>query len=104
MKSSTAWIYSIALLLGTSAATPPSRHDSGNIAGIWQGTLKIPGDPHRRMLKIEHGRRGGWTGVIYSIDESDVPIQVKSVKLHGLDLRLTVDMNTTDLAGLPSLI
>lgn len=95
MKSSTAWIYSIALLLGTSAATPPAAHKAGNIAGVWQGTLQIPGDPHRRVLKIGHGR-SGWTAVIYSIDESDVPIQVKSVKLHGLDLTMTIDMNTTD--------
>jgi non-heme chloroperoxidase len=74
-----------------------------DLSGIWQGLLQLPKGasqmpngttkPIRRVMKISRKPDGSLSAIIYSVDETDAPIVVKSVQLNGSNLTLTIDMN-----------
>jgi alpha/beta hydrolase fold len=75
-------IIAVAMLLGGTL-------NAQDIAGDWQGTLKI-GDGLRIILHIVKGDNGGWNGVMYSIDQSTDGIPVSSLTIQGSDLKFSV--------------
>lgn len=80
------------MLLGTIAVPMllGSTLHAQDIAGDWQGTLKI-GDGLRIILHIVKGDNGGWNGVMYSIDQSTDGIPVSSLTIQGSDLKFSVE-------------
>jgi pimeloyl-ACP methyl ester carboxylesterase len=76
-------IIAVAMLLGNTL-------HAQDIAGDWQGTLKI-GDGLRIILHIVKGDNGGWNGVMYSIDQTTDGIPVSSLTMQGNDLKFSVE-------------
>ena len=76
-------IIAIAMLLGGSL-------HAQDIAGDWQGTLKV-GAGLRVILHITKGDNVGWNGMMYSIDQGPDGIKVNSLTLVGSDLKFSVD-------------
>ncbi len=62
-----------------------------DITGTWQGTLQAGPQELRVVLKITKGENGGWTGVGYSIDQTNQPIPLTSVSLQDSILKIVVD-------------
>jgi non-heme chloroperoxidase len=65
-----------------------------DITGDWQGTLKAGPREFRLVVKIEKGASGGWSGLLFSIDQ--VPdrgagIPANSVTLEGSTLKFSID-------------
>src|SRR5215472_9430074 len=65
-----------------------------DISGDWQGTLKAGPREFRLIMKIEKGANGGWSGLLFSIDQ--VPdrgagITANSVTLEGSTLKFTIN-------------
>jgi hypothetical protein len=77
------WVVAFVALLGSSL-------HAQDIAGDWQGTLKI-GDGLRIILHIVKGDNGGWNGVMYSIDQTTDGIPVSSLTMQGTDLKFSVE-------------
>jgi pimeloyl-ACP methyl ester carboxylesterase len=75
------------------AATPASVPGP---AGTWQGVLKTPDRSVRRLLEIRCMAKRACRAIIYSIDETDVPIDVKSVAIQNRSVRLEIDMNSPE--------
>src|SRR3977135_3875452 len=61
-----------------------------DIAGNWQGTLKV-GAGLRVILHITKRDNGGWNGMMYSIDQGPDGMKVNSLTLAGSDLKFSVD-------------
>jgi non-heme chloroperoxidase len=76
-------IIAVAMLLGSSL-------HAQDIAGDWQGTLKM-GAGLRVILHITKGDNGGWNGMMYSIDQTTDGIKVNSLSLVGSDVKFSVD-------------
>lgn len=53
----------------------------------------VPGQPVRRVMKIEQGAGGALRATIYSIDETDDPLPVTKISLNGSALKMTLDVN-----------
>lgn len=84
----------IAALTTASASSSPSGQ---TFAGMWQGVLKLPDRSVRRLLEIRcKSRLRPCRATIYSIDENDVPIYVKTVAANGRSLRLSIDMDSSE--------
>ena len=62
-----------------------------DISGTWQGTIQAGPQELRVILKITKGGDGGWTGVGYSIDQSNQPIPLTSIALQDSILKIVVD-------------
>lgn len=76
----------IAVML-LAASAPPK------LAGTWEGTMDGPTGHIRRIMVITQ-RNGSYDVAIHSIDESDVPIVTRNVKVDGSNVTMTFDMNT----------
>ena len=76
-------IIAFATLLGSSLYAQ-------DIAGDWQGTLKM-GAGLRLILHITKGDSGSWNGMMYSIDQTPDGMKVNSLTLVGSDLKFSVD-------------
>ncbi|MFI5103486.1 MAG: alpha/beta fold hydrolase [Terriglobales bacterium] len=76
------------LLAALIASTPLYAQD---IAGDWQGTLKA-GLDLRIIVHIEKGTSGGWTAMLYSIDQGPDGIPVTSVTLKDSILKFSVEL------------
>jgi hypothetical protein len=64
------------VLLGASAPSP-------DISGTWQGTIVVPGiGKLPRLMRITKAG-SGYDVKIYSIQESEVPIATRNVKIDG---------------------
>ena len=61
------------------------------IAGDWQGTLKTMGRDTRIVLHVAKAEKGGWSGLIYYIDDSPESSPVTSLTLKGADFRFAID-------------
>jgi non-heme chloroperoxidase len=70
-----------------------------DIAGDWQGTLKVEAQELRIVLQIAMRDNGGWKAMMYSIDQSSDAIPVNSIALEGSNLKLTVDAVQGTYAG-----
>ncbi len=62
-----------------------------DIAGDWQGTLKTMGRDTRIVLHVAKAEKGGWSGLIYYIDDSPEGSPVTSLTLKGADFRFAID-------------
>jgi non-heme chloroperoxidase len=64
-----------------------------DIAGLWQGTLKVGAQELRLVLHIAKDDQGAWAARLQSIDQGgfDNNMPVDAVTLHGTDLRLTIE-------------
>ncbi len=76
-------IIAFATLLGSSLYAQ-------DIAGDWQGTLKV-GAGLRVILHITKGDNGSWNGMMYNIDQGPDGIKVSSLTLVGSDLKFSID-------------
>jgi non-heme chloroperoxidase len=70
------------------AASTPSA-----ITGTWEGTMHGPNGQLRRIMVITK-HDGMYDVTIHSIDETDVPIVTRTVKVDGPNVTMTFDMNT----------
>jgi|SRR5579863_10153926 len=85
MRSKMRWTTAAAILLGSAIYAQ-------DIAGDWQGTLKVGPQELRIVLQIAKADNGGWKASMYSIDQTTDPIPASSVALEGPNLKVTVDM------------
>ncbi len=60
-----------------------------NIAGTWQGTLKV-GKGLRSVLKISKADKG-WSAIFYSVDQESEGAPVSSVTLEGSTFKFSLD-------------
>ncbi len=71
------------------AALPLCAQD---IAGSWQGTLKLPaGRDLRLIVQVTRGENGGWNAMLYSIDQTPDGMRADSVTVQGSTVKLTID-------------
>src|SRR5437016_5972549 len=77
------WIIAVATLSGSSLYAQ-------DIAGDWQGTLKA-GTGLRLILHITKSDNGGWSAMLFSIDQGPDGIVVSSLTLQGSDFKFSVD-------------
>jgi CubicO group peptidase (beta-lactamase class C family) len=61
-----------------------------DLSGTWQGTLMAGGNL-RTVLKIAKVDSGGWSAVMYSIDQGGAAIPVTSITLDGTSLKFSID-------------
>jgi non-heme chloroperoxidase len=73
------------LLIGASAPA--------DLSGTWEGTMNGPTGQIRRIMVITKSN-GTYDVTIHSIDETDVPIVTRNVRVDGSNLTMTFDMNT----------
>jgi len=83
MKKMMLWIIAVATLSGSTLCAQ-------DIAGAWQGTLKA-GTGLRLILHITKSDNGGWSAMLYSIDQGPDGIAVRSLTLRGSDFKFSVD-------------
>ena len=83
MKKMMLWIIALAALCGSSLYAQ-------DIVGDWQGTLKA-GKDLRTILKISKTANGGWSALLYSIDQSTDGMPVNSMTLEGSSLKFSID-------------
>src|SRR5260370_34043229 len=64
-----------------------------DIAGVWQGTLKVGAQELRLVLHLSKDDRDAWSARLLSIDQGgfDNSIPVDAVTLHGPDIKLTIE-------------
>jgi len=62
-----------------------------DIAGDWQGTLKV-GKGLRLIMHIYKGSKDGFNATLYSIDQTPQPIEASSVTWDGASLKIAIDM------------
>lgn len=65
-------------------------HAKGDMAGDWQGTLEA-GKSLRLVVKIAKGEKG-WSGKMYSIDQTPNPFPANTLTLDGQTMKFTVDL------------
>jgi len=58
-----------------------------DIAGDWQGTLKVMGPDTRIVLHVTKAEKGSWNGQINYIDDSPVT----SISVQGAAFKFAVD-------------
>jgi non-heme chloroperoxidase len=79
-------ILAVALL----AVSAPST----NLPGTWQGTMTVPGiGKLPRVMRITKSG-DGYDVKIYSVEESEVPIATRDVKVSGSTITMTFAMNS----------
>ncbi|MGB6984880.1 MAG: alpha/beta hydrolase [Candidatus Aquilonibacter sp.] len=64
-----------------------------DIVGTWEGTMDGPTGHIRRIMVITK-HTGVYDVAIHSLDETDVPIVTKNVKVDGANVTMAFDMNT----------
>jgi len=62
-----------------------------DIAGDWQGTLRIPNGQLRLIVNLAKGDDGGWKTMMYSIDQGTEGSAADSTVLHGSSLKFTMN-------------
>ncbi len=77
------WIAAVTLLLASTLFAQ-------DIAGDWQGTLKVEKDL-RIVLQIAKAENGGWNATLYSLDQGREGIRANAVTLQGSSLKVTID-------------
>jgi hypothetical protein len=65
-------------------------HAAQDIAGSWQGTLKVGRDV-RLIVEISKSENGGWNAMLYSIDQGE-GMRADSVTLEGLTVKISLNM------------
>jgi uncharacterized protein (TIGR03435 family) len=85
-----AWMFFAVMMLTPCMSQPLTGQAQQDIAGTWQGTLNV-GNPARIVVKITRSDSGGWTGTLFSIDESPYGTGVQSIALQGPAIRFSVD-------------
>jgi hypothetical protein len=86
MKKSATWVGALAMLYGT---TLPAQ----NIAGDWQGTLKVGTRELRLVLAIDKSADGKWVATFSSIDQSPdwgVRTPIDSITLQGANVKFAI--------------
>ena len=76
------------------SALPGSALLAQNIAGTWQGVLKVNGPNGsvdlRTVLKISRADNESLKGVFYSMDQNPAPINVTSITLKGSAVKVSI--------------
>ncbi len=76
------------------SALPGTALLAQNIAGTWQGTLKVNGPNGsvdvRTVMKISRADNESLKGVFYSIDQGATPINVTSITLKGSSVKVSI--------------
>jgi CubicO group peptidase (beta-lactamase class C family) len=80
------WIMVVAAV--TLAASALHAQD---IAGDWQGTLKVMGPDIRIVLHVNKAEKGGWSGLIYYIGDSPEGSPVTSISVQGPAFKFAID-------------
>jgi non-heme chloroperoxidase len=62
-----------------------------DIAGDWQGTLKVPNGQLRLIVNLAKSDDGGWKTMMYSIDQGTEGSPADSTMLQGSSLKFTID-------------
>jgi hypothetical protein len=62
-----------------------------DISGTWQGTIQAGPQELRIVLKIAKDNNGGWTGVGYSLDQTNQPIPLTSVTFQDSNFKIVAD-------------
>ena len=63
-----------------------------DLSGNWQGTLHAGGKDLRIIVNIFKGDKDGWSGKMYSIDQTPQPFSTSVIKVDGSALSFKVDL------------
>ena len=102
MKKRMPWLVAIILAALSLSGTTLHAQDTHpkNIAGDWQGTLKVGASASLRIvLHITKSDNGSWGAMLYSIDQGPEGIPVSSVTLLGSEVKLAIDLIHGGYAG-----
>src|SRR5262245_54962021 len=89
MRKMMLWIIAVAVVMLSGS----TLHALQDIAGDWQGTLKVGATASLRIvLHITKSDNGGWSAMFYSIDQAPDGIAVSSVTLQGSDIKFSIDL------------
>ena len=62
-----------------------------DLSGNWQGTLKAGGKDIRLIVNIYKGDKDGWSGKLYSIDQTPQPFNTSTIKVDASTIKFSVD-------------
>ncbi|HEX9201003.1 MAG TPA: TIGR03435 family protein [Acidobacteriaceae bacterium] len=62
-----------------------------DLSGNWQGTLKAGGKDIRLIVNIYKGDKDGWSGKLYSIDQTPQPFNTSMIKVDASTIKFSVD-------------
>lgn len=79
------------IILVTVAMLSASTLHAQDIAGDWQGTLKVMGPDTRIVLHVAKAEKGGWSGLIYYIGDSPEGSPVTSISVQGPAFKFAID-------------
>ncbi len=85
----------------TPAAPAPAAapHDAKDIAGDWQGTLKLPQTSLRLVVKFSKGEKG-MTARFFSIDQpSAPPFNASSFSQNGNEVKFAIELIAANYTG-----
>jgi uncharacterized protein (TIGR03435 family) len=62
-----------------------------DVAGDWQGTLKITGGQIRMVVKVSKEEKGVWAAKLYNADRATPPMNASSVTVDGSTFKFSAD-------------
>ncbi len=84
-------MHKFVLRAATLVALVVCAHAAQDIAGSWQGTLKVGRDV-RLIVEISKSENGGWNAMLYSIDQGTEGMRADSATLEGSAVKISVNM------------
>ncbi len=81
------WLYVLAAMV---LCCGLAWSQGSDVAGTWQGMMKVPGHDLRTVMKITKGDGGALKTTIYSIDQGGQPIPITTTVLTGTVLKLSI--------------
>ena len=84
-------MYKFVVRAATLVALVGCAHAAQDIAGSWQGTLKV-GRELRLIVEISKSENGGWNAMLYSIDQGTEGMRADSVTLEGSAVKISLNM------------
>jgi uncharacterized protein (TIGR03435 family) len=85
MKKLMLWLIAFVMLF-------PTALRAQDLSGNWQGTLHVGGKDLRIIVNIFKGDKDGWSGKMYSIDQTPQPFNTSVIKVDGSVLSFKVDL------------
>jgi uncharacterized protein (TIGR03435 family) len=83
----------------TAAAPASEVHAKGDIAGDWQGTMKLPNQELKLVLRVSKAGTA-WTGTMFLfVDKGAQPIKIPTVTLDGSTVKYSVDLMGASYQG-----
>ena len=81
------WKVVLAAVLLSGVQAPGQAVD---VAGVWQGTLQLPGHDMRLEMKVQHSADGKLSANLYNVDQPGAVIAITTTSVTGLNVKLSM--------------